>query len=221
MREPLRNLADVHYGASPFEVLVDESDIPVLGTGGPYGHASHALFAGPAVIVPRKGSLGNPQFVRIPFWPSDTTYAVLAKSGVDPQWLYYSLDAYDLTKLNEATGVPSISRELLYRIAIETPSFTEQLRIAEILSTLDETIEQTEALIAKYQQIKVGLMHDLFTRGVTADGHLRPPHAQVPHLYKQSLLGWIPNEWHIDTTRQSRNRWWTDRLVQTSRLSTT
>lgn len=28
---------------------------------------------------------------------------------------------------------------------------------------LDETIEQTEALIAKYQQIKAGLMHDLFT----------------------------------------------------------
>jgi type I restriction enzyme S subunit len=51
----------------------------------------------------------------------------------------------------------------------------EQRRIAEILSTLDETIEQTEALIAKYQQIKAGLMHDLFTRGVTPDGKLRPP----------------------------------------------
>jgi len=67
--------------------------------------------------------------------------------------------------------------------------------IASILNTLDFQLEQTEALIAKYQQIKAGLMHDLFTRGVTPDGHLRPTRAQAPHLYKESPLGWIPKEW--------------------------
>ena len=43
---------------------------------------------------------------------------------------------------------------------------------------VDRAIEQTEALIAKYEQIKTGLMHDLFTRGVTTDGRLRP-HIEV------------------------------------------
>ncbi len=61
----------------------------------------------------------------------------------------------------------------------------QQRRIAEILSTVDEAIEQTEALIAKYQQIKAGLMHDLFTRGVTPDGHLRPTRTQAPHLLQR------------------------------------
>ncbi len=85
----------------------------------------------------------------------------------------------------------------------------EQRRIAEILSTVDEAIGQTEALIAKYQQIKAGLMHDLFTRGlspespakggVTPDGHLRPTRAQAPYLYKDSPLGWIPKEWECFT----------------------
>jgi type I restriction enzyme S subunit len=73
----------------------------------------------------------------------------------------------------------------------------QQRRIAEILSTLDEAIEQTEALIVKYQQIKAGLMHDLFTRGVTPDGKLRPTRAEAPQLYKQSPLGWIPKEWEV------------------------
>jgi type I restriction enzyme S subunit len=73
----------------------------------------------------------------------------------------------------------------------------QQRRIAEILSTLDETIEQTEALIAKYQQIKAGLMHDLFTRGVTPDGKLRPARSEAPQLYKESPLGWIPKEWEV------------------------
>lgn len=38
-------------------------------------------------------------------------------------------------------------------------------------------------------------MHDLFTRGVTSDGRLRPPRNEAPQLYKESPLGWIPKEW--------------------------
>lgn len=78
---------------------------------------------------------------------------------------------------------------------LDLPPISEQRRIAEILTTLDEAIEQTEALIAKHQQIKAGLMHDLFTRGVTPDGHLRPTREQAPGLYNESPLGWIPKEW--------------------------
>jgi type I restriction enzyme S subunit len=74
----------------------------------------------------------------------------------------------------------------------------QQCRIAEILSTLDDAIEQTAALIAKHQQIKAGLMHDLFTRGVTPDGHLRPTREQALDLYKESPLGWIPKEWQYE-----------------------
>ena len=40
-------------------------------------------------------------------------------------------------------------------------------------------------------------MHDLFTRGVTPDGRLRPSCSQAPHLYKDSPLGWIPKEWEV------------------------
>ncbi len=88
----------------------------------------------------------------------------------------------------------AITRRFEYDCCPQPP---QQRRIAEILSTLDETIEQTEALIAKYQQIKAGLMHDLFTRGVTPDGKLRPTRAEAPQLYKESPLGWIPKEWEL------------------------
>jgi type I restriction enzyme S subunit len=199
MRRPLRDLADVHYGKSPSEVVHEDGLIPVVGTGGVYGHAMRPLFQGPAVVVPRKGSLGNPQYMSGPFWAVDTTYAVLPKKGVEARWLHYNLDLFDLTKLNEATGVPSISRDWLYKVEFEDPGEASQQRIAEILSTVDEAIEQTESLIAKTQQIKAGLMHDLFTRGVTSDGQLRPPREEAPQLYKESPLGWIPKEWDCET----------------------
>lgn len=197
MHRYLHDLADVYYGKSPNNVLTEESLIPVIGTGGVYGRASCALFNGPAVVVPRKGSLSNPQYITGPFWPVDTTYALIPKAGVDAKWLYYSLCAFDLTKLNEATGVPSISRDWLYKIPLGSDLYIGQRRIAEILSTLDDSIEQTEALIAKHQQIKAGLMHDLFTRGVTPKGNLRPTREQAPGLYRKSPLGWIPREWQI------------------------
>ncbi len=70
-----------------------------------------------------------------------------------------------------------------------------QQKIGRILDTIDQAIEKTDALIHKYQQIKAGLMHDLFTRGLTADGKLRPPREQAPELYQETPVGWIPKEW--------------------------
>ena len=98
-------------------------------------------------------------------------------------------------RTEEGTKMPRCSWKSIKNLSVFCPRLLQQGRIAEILSTLDEAIEQTEALIAKYQQIKAGLMHDLFTRGLTPDGHLRPTRAQAPQLYKDSPLGWIPKEW--------------------------
>ena len=88
---------------------------------------------------------------------------------------------------------------------IDLPSSAEQDRIAEILSTLDDTIEQTEALIAKYQQIKAGLMQDLFTVASPLTAASVPLRTHAPHLYKESKLGWIPKEWETTSVGQCLN----------------
>lgn len=119
---------------------------------------------------------------------------------VDVRFLYHRmrLGVEDLKKLNQGTSINGIIRSDLLAYRIELPPLPQQRRIAEILSTLDEAIEQTEALIAKHQQIKAGLMHDLFTRGVTPDGYLRSIREQAPDLYRKSPLGWIPKEWQYE-----------------------
>ncbi len=68
----------------------------------------------------------------------------------------------------------------------------EQAKIAEVLSTVDRAIEQTEALIAKQQRIMTGLMQDLLTRGIDEHGNLR---SEDTHEFKDSALGRIPAEW--------------------------
>lgn len=74
-----------------------------------------------------------------------------------------------------------------------------QPKIAEVLDTLDAAIRGTEAVVAKLRAMKQGLLHDLLTRGIDANGDLRPPQPEAPHLYHQTPLGWLPKEWDITT----------------------
>jgi type I restriction enzyme S subunit len=199
MSETLRNLSTIEYGASPKVIRANDSTpIGIYGTGGLVGSATKALFHGPLVVVARKGTLDNPLFINGDCWVIDTAYAVLPNANVDAKWLYYNLLMFDLKKLNESTGVPSISRDYLYRVVFEIFPLPEQRKIARILSTVDAVIEKTEAAIAKYKAIKSGMMRDLFTRGIDLKtGKLRPRYEDAPELYKESELGWIPREWEV------------------------
>jgi type I restriction enzyme S subunit len=204
MHDALGTLAKIHYGKSPNAVTSIDGSIPVVGTGGTYGWANQAVFH-TGVVVARKGSLGKPHLCRSPFWPADTTYAVIPHANVDLDWLYYCLLNFDLTKLNEATGVPSISRDWLAKTRFFNPGYEKQKKIAAFLAGIDTAIEKTEALIAKYQQIKAGLMHDLFTRGVLPNGQLRPTRKQAPELYQETVIGWIPADWKVCPLDQKVN----------------
>jgi type I restriction enzyme S subunit len=61
---------------------------------------------------------------------------------------------------------------------------------------VDRAIEQTEALIAKQQRIKTGLIQDLLTRGIDEHGNLR---SEQTHKFKDSPLGRIPVKWGVGT----------------------
>ncbi len=131
----------------------------------------------------------------------DVTGVYVDEEQADTVFLFHRMrqGVEDLKKLNQGTSINGIIRSDLVAYLVKLPPLSQQRRIAEILSTLDEEIEQTEALIAKMQQVKAGLMHDLFTRGVTPDGRLRPTREQAPELYKESPIGWIPREWEVST----------------------
>lgn len=94
------------------------------------------------------------------------------------------------------TGVPHVPKDLGRILKLHFPkSDIEQFTICDILDALDIQIEATEALIAKQERVRAGLMQDLFTRGVDEHGQLRPPRDQAPHLYHQTELGWLPLGW--------------------------
>jgi len=126
---------------------------------------------------------------------------LIPNNEVDAQFIFCMLNYLGPTILRRVvkagTTVESVDIPAFLKLDIPLPPLPQQRKIARILTTLDNLIEKTEALIAKYQSIKQGMMADLFTRGVDANGKLRPPQSAAPELYKQSELGWIPKEWEV------------------------
>lgn len=83
------------------------------------------------------------------------------------------------------------------KFSFHVPGDDQQANICRILDLIDTQIEATEALIAKQERVRGGLMQDLFTRGVDEHGTLRPPREEAPHLYHQTELGWLPKGWDV------------------------
>jgi type I restriction enzyme, S subunit len=124
-------------------------------------------------------------------------FRVVEKEGVDKVFLKLFIEFYlpELTNASHGSTMQHITRKELDRFNAPFPtSKPEQTKIAEILSTVDRAIEQTEALVAKQQRIKTGLMQDLLTRGIDEHGHLR---SEQTHQFKDSPLGRIPVEWEV------------------------
>lgn len=133
-------------------------------------------------------------------YSTDTWAFTVAESSTDLDFLYRQLE-HHLPKIDYAgfggSGLRHLQKDYIRHLLLPVPPMREQVLIAHLLSALDTVIQETEVIIAKLKAVKLGLLHDLMTRGIAANGELRPPQTEAPHLYKDSPLGWIPEDWHV------------------------
>ena len=129
---------------------------------------------------------------------ASTEFHVLrAKEGVDPGYIFQwsvnlPLRLNATAHMTGSAGQQRVPAAFFNRFTVPKLPLPEQSKIVEVLSTVDRAIEETEALIAKQQRIKTGLMQDLLIRGIDEHGNLR---SEQTHKFKDSPLGRIPVEW--------------------------
>lgn len=176
--------------------------VPYYGANGQQGWIDKHLTNEPLILLAEDG--GNfdeyatrPIAYKIdgPAWVNNHAHILRAKQGNSQSFIYWSIAHKDIRRFIAGGTRTKLTQGELRRIEIGAPKLEEQTLIAEILDTIDTTIRQTEAIIEKLKQVKQGLLHDLLTRGIDANGELRPPQSEAPELYKESALGWIPKGW--------------------------
>jgi type I restriction enzyme, S subunit len=148
-----------------------------------------------SIVISSRAPIGYVAIPIVPFCTNQGCKSIVLHASYDSEFAYYAIcfSVNRLKAMGEGTTFSEISKTALATIELVFPeSKLEQSKIAEILSTVDLAIEQTEALIAKQQRIKAGLMQDLLTRGIDEQGYLR---SEETHVFKDSPLGRIPVEW--------------------------
>ena len=189
----MRELGEVHLSSefSPNQEFLTETDERTF--------AKKIVQPG-AVLFPRSGSVHLNHRACLKSRAAIVSHigALIPKEGTVALFLYYLLTDYDMTKImTQNTGMNMVRFGQLSDVEFKIPdSKPERTKIAEVLSTVDRAIGQTEALIAKQQSIKTGLMQDLITRGIDEYGNLR---SEETHEFKDSPMGRIPVEWEVVT----------------------
>lgn len=121
-------------------------------------------------------------------------------NSIENEYLMYFLDS-DLVKkqISRLVGIttqPKLALERIEQIEVAVPVKQEQQKIVTILTEIKDAIEESNRLINKYKCLKHGLMQDLFHYGIDEKGQIR---SEKTHLFKDSPLGRIPEEWNVCT----------------------
>ena len=67
-------------------------------------------------------------------------YTEINREQVTPKYLYHALQVQNLSELNTAGGVPSLTQTVLKGVRIPLPSIAEQERIVKILDKFDALV---------------------------------------------------------------------------------
>lgn len=125
---------------------------------------------------------------------SSTMTHIGHREEFEPEYFYYAAKRWEayLKSQTSGSGIPHVDKEVLGKLEILQLAPGEQRLVADVLAKIDRAIEQTEAIIAKQQRVKTGLMQDLLTKGIDEHGNIR---SEATHEFKDSPLGRIPVEW--------------------------
>lgn len=167
-----------------------------VGTEPIKAHKNAARVRGGETIVLWDGSNAGEVFKAKAGVLSSTMVKLQPDASFIADYFYYAMKGWEgyLKGQTSGSGIPHVDKEVIGKLDLLAFPKSEQSKIAEVLATVDQAIEQTEALIAKQQRIKTGLMQDLLTRGIDEHGQLR---TEQTHDFKDSPLGRIPVEWEV------------------------
>ena len=82
-----------------------------------------------------------------------------------PEFLHYILHShwFDLFVRNVLTGstIKHLNQEKFYKFTFEAPDVPTQMKIVEVLESIDDVIDRTREIAQKYTNIQLGLMQQL------------------------------------------------------------
>lgn len=127
--------------------------------------SSATLLPKGALLLCSRATIGEVRIAGNTICTNQGFKSLVVHQNISYEWLYYMVHVLKFNMLEKAIGSTflEISKKDLAELDIIVPEFTEQKVIAQVLSDMDSEIELLEKKLAKYQQIKQGMMQELLT----------------------------------------------------------
>ena len=122
------------------------------------------LYDGETTFIGRKGTINKPYYYKGKFWTVDTLFYTHSFDGIMPHFVYCLFQTINWLKYNEASGVPSLSKDTIEKIKVHIPQIKEQQKISRLILLLDERIATQNKIIDKLQSLIKGLNDFLYTQ---------------------------------------------------------
>ncbi len=147
-----------------------KGSIPVYGTGGLMLKINDYLYDGESVAIGRKGTIDQPQFLVGKFWTVDTLFYTSDYIESIPRFIFSIFQNINWQKYNEASGVPSLSKTTIEKIKVFIPEITEQQKIADFLSAVDQKIDLENQKLENLEQFKKAISQQIFSQRIRFPG---------------------------------------------------
>ena len=158
-------------------------DVPIMSSSGHTGNHNVAKILGPGVITGRYGTLGEVFYVDGPYWPLNTALYVKDFKGNHPRFVSFFLKTLGLGQKNAAGAVPGVNRNVLHKMPVTFPDRETQERIARVLSTYDDLIENNNRRMALLEES----IHLLFREWFV--------YLRFPGWDRVEMLNGVPEGW--------------------------
>jgi type I restriction enzyme S subunit len=147
-----------------------------------------------SLLVTTRATLGERVINAVPMATNQGFKSIVFDTPDQGGYFFHLLPSLRSELIRRASGTTflEISAADFKAIPVLRPPQVERVCIAGILDLLSQAVFETQALIEKLKQMKLGLMHDLLTRGIASNGELRSDAEQRPELYQPSFIGLIP-----------------------------
>ena len=142
---------------------LSDGNIPVYGTGGYMLSVSEALSYDDAIGIGRKGTIDRPYVLKAPYWTVDTLFYCIPQNNIDLNFIYAVFQTIDWKKLDESTGVPSLSKENIANYSLLIPRSVDiQRKIGRFFKNFDNLITLHQRKLEKLQNIKKSCLEKMF-----------------------------------------------------------
>ena len=145
------------------DLISSNGNFPVYGGNGLRGYTSSYNHDGLYVLIGRQGALcGNVRSVFGKIYITEHAIAVAGNEKSDTNFLHYLFLKMNLGQYSDQSAQPGLAVNKLLKLKVLLPSISEQIKIAKLLSLLDERIAVQNRLIEDLKKLRCAIIENVF-----------------------------------------------------------